>query len=228
MTIVAYDGKKMIADSLAVASEMKLPGICQKIFEPGPDEYWEINGTRVLVFGMSGLLAAVPYVKELLQKGINHRTIIRPEYDLGFEVLCVLETGDAYVLSTEPSRTKGPGAHDFIMLPVALPIAVGSGAPFALAVMGPKDKNQAEKGVEAAKRLCIHCGGENVVWELPTPPEVKSTRPVLSVDEIMKKDDDQPISNFSLGSLKGLIEQVAKEFIKKADEKAPGSEGNKV
>lgn len=220
MTIIVYDGKKMIGDGLVVAGDMKLPGDSKKIFTPEGDEYWEINGTKVIAFGIAGLFAAVPYVKELLQKGITHRTIIRPEFDLGFEALCVLETGDAYVLSTEPNRAKGPGAHEFIFLPFPPPIAIGSGAPYAFAVMGPKDKNQAEKGVEAAKRLCTYCGGENTVWELPPAPEVKSVRPLLTATELLKKEDTYPINGFNVGQLKEVIGEIVHGIVNRADKPA--------
>lgn len=228
MTIVCYDGKKMIADSLAATGDMKLPGVFQKIYHPAEDEYWEINGTKVIAFGFSGALPAIPYVMELLNQGVTFRTLIKPDIDLIFEALCVLETGDAYVLSTEPTRSKGPGAHEFVMVPVPVPVAVGSGAVFAYAAMGPKDKNQAEKGVEAAKRLCPFCGGDNVVWDLPTPPTEKSQRRLLTPVEIMSKEDSQPIASYNLGSLKGLIEIIAKDMIKKADEAAATPEGSKA
>lgn len=217
MTIIVYDGKKMIADSLAVSSDMKLPSAVQKIYEPEGDEYWEINGTKVLAFGMAGLFAAVPYVKELLQKGVTYRTVIRPEYDLGFEVLCVLETGESYILNTETTRQKGPGAHEFIMLPMPAPIAVGSGAVYALAVMSAKQHNSAEKGVEAAKRMCPYCGGDNVVWELPTPPEAPSKRPALTVAEIMSKEDAFPINGFNVGMLKEVVGEIVHGIVNRAD-----------
>lgn len=218
MTIVVYDGKKMISDSLATTENMKLPGIFQKIYHPALDEYWEINGTKVIAFGFSGGLPAIPYVRELLSQGVTFRTIIKPDIDVIFEAVCVLETGDAYVLSTEPTRSKGPGAHEFVMIPVPVPVAVGSGSVFAYAAMGPKDKNQAERGVEAAKRLCPFCGGDNVVWELPPAPAVPSTRPLLTIAELMSKEDSHPISNINIGQLKGLLETTVKHLIKKADE----------
>jgi len=229
MTIVAYDGKKMIADSLGSVGDLKLPGGVKKIYEPEADEYWEINGTKVIAFGMSGLLAGAPYVRELLQKGITHRTVISPSHDQFFEALCILETGDAYVLSTEPHRAKGPGAHEFIMLPVSVPIAIGSGAPYALAIMSAKDGNQAEKGVAAAKRLCAHCGGDNVVWHLPPPPEVKSVRPVLTVSELLAKGDDHPINNFNVGMLREVVGEIVHGIVNRADKPAELTpEGNKA
>jgi len=218
MTIVCYDGKRMVADTLASTGDLKIPGAFQKIHHPGPDEYWEINGTKVIAFGHSGSLGAIPYVRELLTQGITYKTIIKPEIDLVFEVLCVLETGDAYILSTEPTRAKGPGAHEFIVLPVPVPTAVGSGAPYAFAAMGPKDKNQAEKGVEAAKRLCPFCGGDNVIWELPAPPETPSRRPELTVSEILSKEDSYPIGKFNVGQLKEVVGEIVNGLIKKADE----------
>lgn len=220
MTIIVYDGKKMIADSLAVSNDVKIPTGVQKIYEPEADEYWEINGTKVLAFGMAGLFAAVPYVKELLQKGVTYRTVIRPEYDLGFEVLCVLETGDSYILNTETIRQKGPGAHEFIMLPMPAPIAVGSGAVYAMAVMSAKQYNSAEKGVEAAKRMCPYCGGDNTVWELPPPPAVPSKRPSLSVAEIMNKEDTYPINGFNVGMLKEVVGEIVHGIVNRADKPA--------
>lgn len=220
MTIIVYDGKKMIADSLAVSNDVKLPAAVQKIYEPGPDEYWEINGTKVLAFGMAGLFAAVPYVKELLQKGVTYRTVIRPEYDLGFEVLCVLETGDSYILNTETTRQKGPGAHEFIMLPMPAPIAVGSGSVYAMAVMSAKQHNSAEKGVEAAKRMCPYCGGDNAVWELPPPPAVPSKRPSLTVAEVMSKEDAYPINGFNVGMLKEVVGEIVHGIVNRADKPA--------
>ena len=222
MTIVVYDGKKMIADTLAATENMKLPGDFQKIYHPADDEYWEINNTKVIAFGFSGVLSAVPYIRDLLNQGVTYRTLIKPDIDLIFEVLCVVETGEAYVLSTEPTRAKGPGAHEFVMIPVPVPTAVGSGAVFAYAAMGPKDKNQAEKGIEAAKRLCPFCGGGNVVWELPPPPAVKSVRPSLTVAEVMSKEDAYPINGFNVGMLKEVVGEIVNGIVNKADKPTPG------
>lgn len=221
MTIVVYDGKKMIADTLAATENMKLPGDFQKIYHPADDEYWEINSTKVIAFGFSGVLSAVPYIRDLLNQGVTYRTLIKPDIDLIFEVLCVVETGEAYVLSTEPTRSKGPGAHEFVMIPVPVPTAVGSGAVFAYAAMGPKDKNQAEKGIEAAKRLCPFCGGDNVVWELPPAPAVKSQRPVLTIADIMSKEDGFPLTGLNVGQLKGVVNNLINGLLKKADEPTP-------
>jgi hypothetical protein len=218
MTIVCYDGKKMIADSLAATGDMKLPGAFQKIYHPLDDEYWEINKTKVIAFGFSGALPAIPYIRELLSQGVTYRTIIKPDIDVVFEALCVLETGDAYVLSTEPTRAKGPSAHEFVMVPVPVPVAVGSGGVFAYAAMGPKDKNQAEKGVEAAKRLCPFCGGDNVVWELPPPPEVPSKRPVSVLPELVNIEETYPINGLNMGQLKHVVSGIVSDLMKKADE----------
>lgn len=107
------------------------------------------------------------------------------------------------------------------MLPMPAPIAVGSGAVYAMAVMSAKQHNSAEKGVEAAKRMCPYCGGDNTVWELPPPPAVPSKRPLLTAADILNMEDSFPIGNYNLGSLKGLIEIIAKDLIKKADEPTP-------
>lgn len=220
MTIVCYDGKKMITDTLAATGDMKFPGNFQKIYHPAEDEYWEINKTKVIAFGFSGGLTAVPYVRDLLNQGVTYRTLIKPDIDLIFEVICVLETGEAYVLSTEPARAKGPGAHEFVMIPVTLPVAVGSGAPYAFAAMGPKDKNQAEKGVEAAKRLCPFCGGDTAVWELPPVPEVLSERPTLTATEVMSKEDAYPINGFNVGMLKEVVGEIVHGIVNRADKPA--------
>jgi len=217
MTIVVYDGKKMIADSLATMhEEIKMPGAIKKIIEPETDEYWEINGVKVLAFGFSGMLAAVPYVRELLQQGISYRSVIKPEHDLYFEVLCILETGDCYVLNAFKDRDKEPGHHNLLVHPITPPAAVGCGSVFALAVMGPKEKNQAEKGVEAAIRMSPYCGGEVFTWTLPPVPEVPSKRPFLTVSEILNQDDDKPIKDFSVGQLKEVVGELVQELTRKA------------
>lgn len=212
MTIVCYDGKKMVADTLLSTDDMKIPGRVQKIYEPDPDEYWEINGVKVIAFGYSGSWVAIPYIRELLQKGVTHRSVIQPEIDIIFDVLCILETGHCYVMSTNPNRTRGPGAHDFLMMPLEVPTAVGSGTPYAIAVMGPKDKNQAEKGVAAAIRLCPFCGGDTVTWVFPGAPEVPSKRPVLTPEQMLE-DESRLMEKFSVHEVKSLVGDLVTKFL---------------
>ena len=212
MTIVCYDGKKMVADTMLSTDDMKIPGRIKKIYEPEADEYWEINGVKVIAFGFSGSLVAIPYVIELLEQGVTHRTVMKPELDISFEALCVLETGHCYVLATETNRSKGPGGHDLYILPLEVPTAVGSGTPYATSVMGPKDKNQAEKGVAAAMRLCPFCGGDTVTWEFPGAPKVPSKRPIKTTEELLK-DESRLLQKFSVGEIKSMVGDLVNQFM---------------
>lgn len=208
MTIVCYDGKQMVADTVMSTSDMLFPGVTKKIYEPGPDEYWEVNGVKVVAMGFSGNFAGVAYVIELLNKGVTYRTILEPNVDVHVEVILVLETGEAYVLSISPSENRHmPGKHDLMVFPIDLPVAVGSGTAFAFAAMEKAKPGMALKGVKAAIKLCPFCGGEPVTWDLPTPPAEPSKRPVGIPEEEMT--DNRVIDGMTLGQLKKLVKEMS-------------------
>jgi len=207
MTVVAYDGQELVTDSQMTMADMKLPAGGQKLFTPKEDEYWEINGVKVLAYGFAGGATAIPYVREMLQKGITYRSVLQPEIDLSFDALCVLENGSCYVISGHPART---GKQDVVCIPMDPPVAVGSGAPYAYSQMEIGKKGRAQAGVKAAIKLDISCGGDLQIFNLPPIPEVLSTRP--APPEVNIKEVGSKVGDMSIEQLTSLIKDITRDM----------------
>lgn len=222
MTCVVYDGQQLITDSQVTLADMAIPTPMQKIFTPRDDEYWEINGVRVIAFGFAGSLAGIPYVNELLNAGITHRTVLTPETDTHIDAICVLETGDSYILS---SCTNRQGKQDTVCLPMNPPVSVGSGSPYAYALL-EKGKPCAVKAVKAAIKLDVNCGGDLQVWDLPPVPEVLSKRPVAA--EPTATDGVKRLSDMTLDELTTLIKDQITTHVQPAVPVQPEPEKDKM
>lgn len=208
MTCVAFDGKLLVTDSQLTQGDTILPTKCQKIYTPEEGEYWDINGARILAFGFAGHFHAVHYVKEMLNKGITPRTQLTPETDVVFECICVTEKGDSYLFSSYVTRKD---RQETTCFPVNPPLSVGSGSLFAYAMMENGKTNTAVKAVKTAINLDVNCGGELQIWELPTPPETPSVRPVVEPTPVTEAT--QSIGDMTLDALKSTIKDVLKDMV---------------
>jgi len=175
MTTICFDGQKLVSDSQATGGAMVIPGGVKKIFEPEEGEYWDVQGNRVIAFGVSGDGKAIESVRDKLRSGVTHTTKIDDLDEVAFGVLLITEDGQCYHWQTH-KRQGRPVHHDLLLLgPHA---AVGSGKTYALAVLSI-GKN-AEAAVRAACRLDKYSGGELQIFEVPPKPAVKSVRPVVA------------------------------------------------
>lgn len=174
MTVVAFDGKKLVSDSQVSLGTTAAPGAFKKIYEPDEGEYWECYGTKVLAFGVSGDGKAIGYIRDKLCEGITHRTRFDDVEELGFGTLLILEDGLCYRWQVGKRHGRPQNADLTLLLP---PCTVGSGHAYALGVLSiGKD---IETAVKCAIKLDKYSGGDLQVWELPPKPAIKSQRPVI-------------------------------------------------
>lgn len=185
MTTVCFDGKKLVSDSQATAGDNFIVTLTsKKIHTPEEGEYWDYNGHRILAFGLAGNPAAIDYVKAELNKGLTHCTEMTSSSYLEFDALMVMENGTTMIFSGNVDRGN-QCYHSFV---AEVPVCIGTGTPFALAVMESHKNNQAEKGIKAAIKFCAYTGGDLQIWEMPPIPEVRSVRPVVEAPTEDKKE----------------------------------------
>lgn len=173
MTIIAFDGKELVSDSQMTLGDTICQAPFRKIYTPEEDQYWELNGVKVIAFGLAGDALAIEYVKEKLQEGINHRTRFDDQENLAFHSLLINEKGELWTWKVVKSKERSRDRHE--LLPMLPPVAIGSGTDFALGVMAIG--KGARLGVKAACRLDVGCGGNLQIFEIPPVPAVLSKRP---------------------------------------------------
>lgn len=173
MTTISWDTNILAADSRCMLGDTILQYGVEKIYYPGPDEFWSVFGHKVLAYGLSGNLDAVPWINEMLAEGVDHHSCCPAVDNLVFHVILVTESRHAYSWYME--RIQSDGVDDSGLVPIHGPFAVGSGAPFALAVMAIGFS--AEKAVEVACKLDTGTGGDVEVYSPPPKPAVLSVRP---------------------------------------------------
>lgn len=192
MTTLAWDGKVLASDSQCTQQEMVMLSDHQKIFTPEPHQYWEIQGQKVLAFGICGDSQSLPYILEELEKGVTHKTRFNVD-KLDFLVMAVTEQGVCWYwgVDIDPRRQ-----HQInILSPNSGPCSAGSGQTIAHAVMGVT--GDAVQAIVQAIRLDIYSGGDVQAWEFPGVPEVFSKRPVA-----------QPAQPLSSEQIAALLEQI--------------------
>lgn len=174
MTTIAVSEGKMATDSQATRGFMAMPGNFKKIYEPEEGkEYWEVNGTKVIAFGLCGNAHAADFIKEYLAKGITFRSRVEHDDELDFEAVIVTEKHEIFAWNVYANKEKR--GEDQFLLCVNLPYASGSGHRFALAAMVVgKD---AVGAVKLACKLDVMSGGDVVVFNFPPVPAVPSVRP---------------------------------------------------
>ena len=194
MTCIAFDGKELVSDSRMTLGDMASPSPFKKIYTPEEGEYWEVNGIRAIAFGVAGDAMAVHYLREKLREGITYKTKVEND-DLMSHTIIIDENRTAWIWRF--AEVKRPEISKYELLPVLPPVAVGSGEPYAYAVM-TIGKN-ARAAVETAMRLDINSGGDLQIFKVPPKPETPSVRPKVTEPEIPvphpteeKKDVKEP------------------------------------
>ena len=173
MTTVCYDGQHMVSDSQSTFGQMSSLTPFKKIHEPEEGDYWEVNGVKVIVFGISGNAMAVENLKEKLRENLTYKTRFNEE-EMQFSTIIVDENGRTYRWNCNKTRTRPMEILE--LLPTLPPVAVGSGYQFAMGILAiGKD---AKSAVKTAIRLDPHSGGELQIWEFPGKPDKPSVRPV--------------------------------------------------
>lgn len=172
MTTICYDGKMLATDSKSSQGHIAMIGGFQKIYFPTEEEYWEIQGVKVLAFAVSGAPEGIPFVKESLNRGITHRSFIDWP-DLSFAIIAVDENGQGWYWDVHRNDVKN--IDSVSLMPVTGPMSAGSGMTIANAVMSIGA--DAKTAVEVACKLDNYSGGEIQVWVCPDKPETPSKRP---------------------------------------------------
>jgi hypothetical protein len=179
MTTLAWNGKVLATDSQATQHEMVMLYDHKKIFTPTDEQYWEIQGQRILAIALCGNPEALPYIFEELQKGVTHRTrIVGPEY-LDFLIMAVSEQGICWYWGVDRNHRRPVDMN--VLSPNAGPCSAGSGQIIAHAVMSVTGSSV--KAIEQAIRLDVSSGGEVQTWTHPGVPEVLSKRPLPQLPE---------------------------------------------
>lgn len=161
MTTIAFDGEKLVSDSLTTINGRRILGDTKKIIVAGPDDEWKLLGRKVLAFALSGDGGVKELVKHVLSKGVG---IDQPftANNVDFRALLIVDTGE--VFDWMVSRTAEM-SEDHDLHPVTGPIAIGSGASFAEATLALG--KGAKTAVKTAIRLDIYSGGKLQVYKLP-------------------------------------------------------------
>ena len=204
MTTVCWDGKKLVSDSFMSLDNMILPAAQQKIFCPAEGEWWGIHGIKVIAFGFSGSMNSMEFVKDLLRTGLDHKSKIDEAQEHSVNVICILETGESYIISSAMVR----GRQSTVLLAMGPPLAVGSGENFAYAVMSTGKDSIA--GVKTASKLDAFTGGDLQVWEFPGVPDVLSVRPGTEAPT----DAEKPIT-------RAEVEGIVKHYVDQAKQPLP-------
>lgn len=173
MTIIAFDGKELVSDSQMTLGDTVCLSPFRKIYTPEDDQYWEINGVKVIAFGLAGDALAIDYVKEKLQEGISHKTRFEDQDNIAFHALVINEKGELWTWKVVKTKERNRDRHE--LLPMLPPVAIGSGTDFALGVMAIG--KGARLGVKSACKLDVGCGGNLQIFEVPPVPAVLSKRP---------------------------------------------------
>ena len=178
MTTICYDGRELVSDSQATVGDAIGIAPFRKIHQPEEGEYWEIYGTKVLAFGLTGDAGSIEYIKDKLSEGIDHRTRFSHEDgDLIFRAIVINENADAFLWRVV--KTKERDRNKTELLPMLPPVAIGSGQSFAQGVLAIG--KSAKQAVKTAMRLCPYTGGALQIFEIPPKPETKSVRPTVAV-----------------------------------------------
>lgn len=191
MTTLAYDGKILATDSKGSQGNIALIDGVKKLYTPKENEYWSIQGVKVLAFGLGGNPDDLPWILEELNKGVTHRTTLDEAFELNFLIIAVDETGTGWYWSMYRSEGK---KENWVLSPIGANLAAGSGQTVAKAILSVGAG--AVAAVEAACKLDNHSGGEIQTWEFPGAPETPSVRPAPVVAAVppvltMEEQDTQ-------------------------------------
>lgn len=173
MTTLVYDGKTLASDSQATQESVVMLAQAKKIYEPGPGEYWEIMGVKVLAMAIAGDPDMLPWAIDALNNGVTHKTDFGAA-EVNFISILVDETGLGWLWGC--SRMPKRGLDNYIMSPITGVLAAGSGQVLANALLSVG--LTAPDVIERVSKLDIFTGGDVQTWEFPGKPAVPSKRPV--------------------------------------------------
>lgn len=152
MTTVAYDGRTLASDSQTTQSDIRLSLIAEKIHTRPNGITWRACGEMVEAFGVAGKLQGYDeLVRELeSHQGLTSTSRFTPGTSLKY--LVITTSGKIYCGGQYTDDTQA------WMAEVQAPIAVGSGAEFAMGAMAAGAP--ADAAVRIAMRFDVGTGGE--------------------------------------------------------------------
>lgn len=202
MTTIVYDGKTLASDSQATQESVVMLAQAKKIYEPGPDEYWEIMGVKVLAMAIAGDPDMLPWAIEELNKGVTHKTDFGTA-EVNFISILVDETGLGWLWGC--SRMPKRGLDNYIMSPITGVLSAGSGQTLANALLSVG--LTAPDVIEKVSKLDIFTGGDVQTWEFPGKPAVPSKRPAALPTSLGPK----PLSPEQLDQVVSAIQKKDRE-----------------
>ena len=204
MTTICFDMKTLASDSKASQGGVAMIGDHSKIYLPKDDEYWEIQGVKILAFALAGDPDVLPWVKEALEEGVTHRTTLDELPETDFVIIAVDELGQGWYFGLD--RNSRRGINKVILSSIQGPLAAGSGMVVATAVMSIG--KSAREAVEQAIRLDNHSGGAIQEWVYPGAPEVLSKRPI--------KVEPEPV--YTQTEVNTFVQDAIKDLMDKSEE----------
>lgn len=171
MTTVAYDGKTLCSDSLAVTGTRARLSNFKKIFLPQSDEKWQIAGMPIKAIGFAGKVDSFERMLPRLREGIN--LLDKPPAELQTcQLLCVI--GDGVSITWSHYEVEGgPAMVDFVAN--NMPVGIGSGVIYAEGVLAIG--GSAEQAVRASCKLDVNSGGDHIQHWSEDNPEVVDLLP---------------------------------------------------
>lgn len=200
MTTIAWDMNELVTDSRQTLRDMILPGAVNKIVFPEEGEYWEVAGTKCLAFALAGMFSGVPYIKEMLAAGMNHRSRFPEDVEMIYNAIFILEDRTAWVQTVIPNK----GRTVTLSIPATSVVAIGSGEAYAYSMLAIG--KSAQSAVKHAMKLDPYSGGELNVFVMPPKPEVPSKRP--EAPKPLATDNSPKLGDLSIDQLKAVIKSV--------------------
>lgn len=162
MTTIAFDGTTLAADSQTTQEGVRLSMQAEKIHVRPEGSTWKVNGEMVAAFGVAGKLNSAYLVQYAMAlDGFDASHSFPKGTSLTF--LAVTVDGNVYVGGQNED-------DDWAWLSkVSAPMAVGSGAEFAIGAMAAG--TTAAKAVIIAARFDTATGGGVQEFNYRTPPD---------------------------------------------------------
>lgn len=151
MTVIAWDGHTLAADSQTQRGDLITSKTTEKIFLC--TEGHTINNQQVLAFGIAGDVGAHVELYARLAQGLNFDTTFNP----ASEIYAILVTA-----SRAFELYKREGSANCTISPASCPTAMGSGG--AVAEVAMRLGYTAPEAVEQAIAMITSCGGTVTIW----------------------------------------------------------------
>lgn len=165
MTTIAWDGQRLVSDTLGTANGVKLIAPSKKLHIKGRGELgtWKLYGTKVLAFGISGDAMGSTLLKGFLAEDLRH-TVGVPGNTGNFSALMITEDKKAWRFTYRAKSAEGSGVQ---LVEIDGKCSIGSGGSYANAVMSIG--LNAVEGLRAARNIDPHTGGNLLVWDFDEP-----------------------------------------------------------